>query len=89
MDTTKYIEEFRVNGNGFEQFSDDAIVYAILEYSRYPRPFSKEERIVYFYDKCCEYEQKPQHTVSVEFDEQYGFFTVLVTLYYTDTNHKG
>lgn len=74
---TNYTSEFRSNGDGFEEFSDEAIMYALLEYSKFPREFTKEKRIVYMHGKCLEYEGKPHIYVSVEFDEQYSWFTVL------------
>lgn len=73
----RYIREFRDNGDGFHDFSDEAIMYGLLEYSKFPRHFSKAERIVYVHDKCLEYEGKPHVYVTVEFDEQYDYFTVL------------
>jgi len=72
-----YIREFRDNGNGFEDFSDEAIMYSLLEYSKFPRDFTKEERIIYIHGKCLEYEGKPHIYVTVEFDEQYDCFMVL------------
>lgn len=73
----RYIKEFRANGNGFEEFSDEAILYALLEYSKFPRNYTKEKRIEYIHGKCLEYHGKDHIYVSVEFDEQYGCFMVL------------
>lgn len=73
----RYIREFRDNGAGFEEFSDEAIIYALLEYSTYPRDVSKVERVLYVHGKCLEYEGKDHIYVTVDFDEQYQFFTVL------------
>jgi hypothetical protein len=72
-----YVKEFRSNGSGFEDFSDEAILYSLLEYSKFPRNFTKGERIIYIHGKCLEYEGKPHIYVSVEFDEQYDCFIVL------------
>ena len=72
-----YIKEFRQNGDGFEDFSDEAIMYALLEYSKFPRHFTREERIIYIHGKCLEFEGKPHVYVNVEFDEQYDTFMVL------------
>jgi hypothetical protein len=72
-----YTEEFRRNGQGFEEFSDEAILYALLEYSRFPRDYTQEKRIEYIHGKCLEYEGKSHIYVTVEIDEQYGYFTVL------------
>lgn len=73
----RYIREFRDNGNGFEEFSDEAIMYALLEYSKFPRPYTKEKRIIYIHGKCLEYHGRDHIYVSVEFDEQYDCFMVL------------
>jgi len=74
-----YIREFRSGGNGFEEFSDEAIMYALLEYSKFPRHFSRAERIVYIHDKCIEFEGKTHiRGVGVEFDEQYGDYFIIV-----------
>lgn len=72
-----YIQEFRSNGNGFEEFSDEAILYGLLEYSKFPRDYTKEKRIEYVHGKCLEYEGKRHVYVKVEFDDQYGCFVVL------------
>jgi hypothetical protein len=73
----RYVREFRDNGSGFEDFSDEAILYSLLEYSKFPRKVTEEERIVYVHGKCLEYEGKDHIYVSVEFDQQYGCFMVL------------
>jgi hypothetical protein len=50
---SNYIKEFKPDyDKGFEIFSDEDILYALLEYSRYPRPYDKKQRIKYIYDKC-------------------------------------
>jgi hypothetical protein len=72
-----YTKEFRLNGQGFEDFSDEAIIYALLEYSKFPRKYTPEERIEYIHGKCLEYSKIDHYYVKVEFDEQYGYFTVL------------
>jgi len=72
-----YIREFRDGGDGFQDFSDEAIMYALLEYSKFPRLFTKAERIVYIHGKCLEFEGKPHVYVSVEFYGQYDGFMVL------------
>jgi hypothetical protein len=72
-----YIEEFRENGDGFNDFSDEAILFALLEYSKFPRRYTPEERIIYIHGKCLEYEGKPHYYVNVEFDPQYSCFTVM------------
>ena len=71
-----YIEEFRKNGEGFEEFSDEAIIYALLEYSKFPRNYTRKQRIIYVYEKCLEYEGKPHKRVNVETDDYDYFFIV-------------
>lgn len=73
-----YIGEFRHNGDGFNDFTDEAILYALLEYSKFPRMFTKKERIIYIHGKCLEYDNIAHYNVDVEFDEQYDCFTILV-----------
>jgi len=72
-----YTKEFRLNGQGFEDFSDEAILYALLEYSKFPRKYTPEERIEYIHGKCLEYSGIDYYYVKVEFDPQYSFFMVL------------
>ena len=76
----RYIREFRENGDGFQDFTDEAIIYALLEYSKFQRPYTPEERIKYMFEKCCDYDRKDCNysCVSVEIDDVYGSFTVLV-----------
>lgn len=51
-----YVEEFKPGyDKGFNLFSDEVILYALLEYSRFSRPYSKVERIKYIYDKCVSF----------------------------------
>lgn len=72
-----YTREFRHNGQGFEDFSDEAIVYSLLEYSKFPRKYTPEERIEYIHGKCLEYHDLDHYYVKVEFDPQYDCFMVL------------
>jgi hypothetical protein len=66
-----YIKPLR-EGRGFERFSDDCILYSLLEYSKFVRPFTDEERILYLYNKCNEYSGITED-VEVGFDEQGNF----------------
>jgi hypothetical protein len=51
-----YIQEFKPGyDKGFDIFSNEVIIYALLEYSKFPRPYSKVKRIKYIYDKCVEF----------------------------------
>lgn len=73
-----YVREFRENGEGFEDIKDESIIFALLEYSKYPRPYKREERIQYIYEKCCEFENKSYIGTSVEIDDIYGYFRILI-----------
>jgi hypothetical protein len=73
-----YIREFRHNGDGFQDFTDESILYGLLEYSKFPRQYDRRERIIYVHDKCLEYMNIPHYYVDVEFDEQYDCFTIMV-----------
>jgi hypothetical protein len=75
---SNYTGEFRHNGDGFQDFSDDAILYALLEYSKFPRQYNRKERIIYIHGKCLEYHNIPHYYVDVEFDEMYDCFSIMV-----------
>jgi len=72
-----YVIEFRAGGSGFEDIEDESIIFALLEYSRHPRPYTPEKRIKYIYEKACDFENKPYSGVRVEIDDLYGYFTIL------------
>lgn len=68
-----YIKEFKPGyDKGFDIFSDEAILYALLEYSKYSRPYTKIERIKYIYDKCVSFSNKgllpSEYGVELEYD---------------------
>jgi len=69
-----YIKPLR-QGRGFERFTDECILYALLEYSQFVRPFTNEERIKYLYSKCGEYDGNRQD-VEVDFDDNGDFFII-------------
>lgn len=73
-----YIGELRHNGDGFQDFTDEAILYALLEFSKFPRPYNKKERLIYLHGKCLEYMDIPHYYVDVEFDPQYDSFCIMV-----------
>ena len=75
-----YLREFRDNGGGFQDFPDEAILYGLLEYSKYSRNDTKEERILYVHDKCMEYLNRKHQKAIVVFDEDYNYFKVLYQL---------
>ena len=72
-----YVREFRETGEGFEEFSDEAILYSLLEYSKFPRVFTKKERIIYVHGKCLEYHGQDHYYVDVHFDPASNAFYVV------------
>ncbi len=70
-----YIRPLR-EGRGFELFSDECILYSLLEYSKYNRPFDSNERLLYLYDKCCEYNNYNIYDVQVDYDDM-GKFVII------------
>lgn len=76
-----YIKEFKPDyDKGFNLFSDEVIIYALLEYSKFPRPYSVIERIKYIYDKCVSFNRdiglKPTEynvELAYEYDEESWF----------------
>ena len=71
---SRYVKPLR-EGRGFERFSDECILYALLEYSQFVRPLTDEERILYLYSKCGEYSGHRQD-VEVDFDDNGDFFII-------------
>lgn len=50
-----FSEEHRLLALELAKQSIDALVYACLEYAKYPRPYSQQERMEYLLDKCQEF----------------------------------
>jgi hypothetical protein len=73
-----YVRKINNAGQGFEDFSDEAILYSYLEYAKFPRNFTKEQRIIYLFEKCCAYSNIAHGKVSVEYDVQYDCFHILL-----------
>lgn len=72
-----YIAPLR-KGIGFEHFSNETILYALLEYSQFPRQMNDEERLLYLYSKCGEF-SGVNKDVTVEYDSNGNF--VMLTDY--------
>ena len=70
-----YISPLR-EGRGFELFSDECILYSLLEYSKYNRPFDSNERLLYLYSKCVEYSGHHIIDVEVDYDDNGNFFLI-------------
>lgn len=81
----RYIIDIKEQASGFEQFTDEAILYSYLEYAKFPRDYTKAKRIIYLYEKCCEYTGIEHNKVSVELDEAYDYFIVSTEKYTQDS----
>lgn len=75
----RYFKDLLKIANGFETFPQDALLYAFLEYSKYPRPYTAPERLKYLYEKCCDYTQQTLTGVILfEEEERYGYFVLSI-----------
>jgi hypothetical protein len=60
--------------DGFENFTEEAHLYALLEWSRFPRPESSEkDRLKYLYEKCLEYTECEKWPVFEIIDTPFGY----------------
>ena len=71
----KYIREFK-EINAFDHVSDEAILYALLEYSKYPRPLTSLKRIGYVFEKACEYEGIDIHQPVNVIKQDDGYYNI-------------
>lgn len=63
-----------VNEEGFENFTEEARLYALLEWSRYLRPnFSEKDRLKYLYEKCLEYTECEKWPMFEIIDTPFGY----------------
>lgn len=58
------IEELKWQTESFNDFTEEAIVFALIEYARHPRNTSKEERLIYLYEKAYLYNHGKDCTVT-------------------------
>ena len=72
-----YIAPLR-EGKGFEHFSDETILYALLEYGKFSRTMNDEQRLLYLYSKCGEF-SGVNKDVTVEYDPNGNFIMVVDT----------
>jgi len=70
-----YIEPLRI-GRGFERFSDEAIIYSLLEFSRFNRSFNDDERILYLHRKCGEYSGVVSYNTKIDYDDHGNFYLI-------------
>ena len=64
---------YNIDVIGFEKFTEEAHLYALLEWSRYLRPdFSTKDRLKYLYEKCLEYTECKKWPVFEIIDTPFG-----------------
>jgi len=61
---------------GFENFSKEAILYALIEYARFHREDTAVSRLQYLYGKCLEFNGKLHVYGNVEFSTLYNQYVV-------------
>jgi hypothetical protein len=65
---------YNIDVTGFEKFTEEAHLYALLEWSRYLRPdFSEKDRLKYLYEKCLEYTECKKWPVFEIIDTPFGY----------------
>jgi hypothetical protein len=69
-----YIAPLR-KGEGFEDFTDECILYALLEYSQFSRFMDNDQRLLYLYSKCGEFSGRNRDVV-VNYDDNGNFIMV-------------
>ena len=81
------ISTYQIKVEGFEDFTAEAHLFALLEWSQYLRPdYSQKDRLKYLYEKCLDYDKPhgggmyPRFTI---IDTYYGY---AVKLEEEDTN---
>lgn len=66
---------YKIDTDGFEDFTAEAHLYALLEWSKYLRAeYSEKDRLKYLYEKCWDYD-KPYSSAYPKFtivDIPYG-----------------
>ena len=51
-------KNYQIEIAGFENFTAEAHLFALLEWSRYLRPdYSQKDRLKYLYEKCLDYDK--------------------------------
>jgi hypothetical protein len=84
------ISTYQIKIEGFEDFTAEAHLFALLEWSKYLRPdYSQKDRLKYLYEKCLSYD-KPYSKIYPKFtivDTPYGCgYAVIVEEEEEDTN---
>jgi hypothetical protein len=74
----EYVNEFRDGGTGFEDFSNEAILYALLEYSKKNRSFTKIQRIIFIYQRCKMYTRQSIPQIEVKIDPATDLFSISI-----------
>ena len=69
-----FIHHYQIENEGFENFTAEAHLFALLEWSRYLRPnHSEKDRLQYLYEKCWEYTDPTKFVVFKIVDTPYGY----------------
>ena len=81
---------YQIENEGFEDFTAEAHLFALLEWSQFLRPdYSQKDRLKYLYEKCLDYD-KPYSKMYPKFtivDIPYGCgYAVAVEEEEEDTN---
>ena len=65
---------YQIENEGFEDFTAEAHLFALLEWSKYLRPnYSEKDRLKYLFEKCWDYDNP--------YSEMYPKFTIVVSYY--------
>ena len=68
------ISTYQIKVEGFENFTTEAHIFALLEWSKYLRPnHSEKDRLQYLYQKCWEYTDPTKFVVFKIVDTPYGY----------------
>lgn len=67
-------DDYKIKVEGFENFTTEAHLYALLEYSKYLRPtYSEKDRLEYLYQKCWEYTDSTKFLEFEVIDTPFGY----------------
>lgn len=67
-------KNYQIENEGFEDFTAEAHLFALLEWSKYLRPkYSEEDRLKYLFEKCWDYDNP--------YSEMYPKFSIVDTPY--------
>jgi hypothetical protein len=73
---------YQIETPGFENFTAEAHLFALLEWSKYLRPgFTEKDRLSYLFEKCFDYDNitNQMHPKFVIIDTPFGYAVELET----------